>query len=210
MASIHALEDAEKFETLYRSVDAARKKKVDGYRFQKDKMLSLGAGALLQKALRNAGITGARLAVTQAGKPYLENNEKCFFSLSHSGSKVLCAVAETPIGCDIEEIMPQPFKLMNQIFTPEERNLFIDKSPDEQLKLFYTLWTGKESYLKMTGEGIAENFHDISIHVPFESQVIRGQMVTFLEIYCDSEYKAAVCVKGMYQANELQIRNVDL
>jgi 4'-phosphopantetheinyl transferase len=210
IADVHTLEDAGKFETLYQLADAARKKKVDGYRFQKDKMLSLGAGVLLQKAFRDAGITGARLTATPTGKPYLENYEKYFFSLSHSGSKVLCAIAEIPIGCDIEEMKPQSFKLMNRIFTPEERNLFTDKSPDEQLKLFYTLWTGKESYLKMTGEGIAEIFHDISIHVPFESQVIRGQIVTFLEIPCDSKYKAAVCVKGMLKENELQFRNVDL
>ena len=51
IADIEALEDSEKFETVYRFVDAARRNKVDKYRFQKDKMLSLGVGALLHLSL---------------------------------------------------------------------------------------------------------------------------------------------------------------
>lgn len=208
IADIRAFEDPEKFETVYLSVDSARQKKIDRYRFQKDKMLSLGAGALLEKALKDAGITGTRLAVTPAGKPYLENNDQWFFSLSHSGSKVLCAIAEIPIGCDIEKINTLPIKIMDRVLAPEEQKLFVDKSPDEQRELFYTLWTGKESYLKMTGEGIVDNLDEIFIHLPFESQIIRGRTVTFMEIPCGNDYKAAVCIEGMHEADELQIQNI--
>ena len=171
-------------------------------------MLSLGAGALLREALRDAGITGAVLAVTPTGKPYLKNNENFFFSLSHSGSKVLCAIAEVPIGCDIEEMNTPSSQIADRVLAPEERKLFIDKSRDEQREIFYTLWTGKESYLKLTGEGIVDNLNEISLRVPFESQTIRGRTVTFLDIPCGSDYKAAVCVEGIHEADELQIRNV--
>ena len=208
LADVKPLEDPEKFKKLYRSVDTARQKKVDGYRFQKDKMLSLGVGALLQKALRDVGLTGAKLAVTPTGKPYLEDNEGWFFSLSHSASKVLCVIAEVPIGCDIEEITTQPLQIMDQVLAPEERKLFIDKSRDEQEELFCMLWTGKESYLKLTGEGIVDNLYEISLRVPFGSQIIQGHTVTFLEIPCGSDYKAAICAEGIHEKDELQIRSV--
>ncbi len=208
IADIEALEDSEKFETVYRFVDAARRSKVDKYRFQKDKMLSLGVGALLHEALRDAGISEAKVAQTPTGKPYLENDDKWFFSLSHSGSKVLCATAEVPIGCDIEEMNSQSLQIMDRVLAPEEQKLFTDQSPDEQRDLFYMLWTGKESYLKLTGEGIVENLRESSIRVPFGSQIIRGRTVTFIEIPCGGDYKAAVCAEGIHESGELQIRSV--
>lgn len=208
IADVKVLEDSKLFETIYRSVDLDRQKKVDKYRFQKDKILSLGAGALLKKGLRDIGITEASIAVTPTGKPYLENNKNCFFSLSHSGSKVLCAVAEVPIGCDIEEITDQSSEFMDRILAPEERQLFIGKSRDEQLELFYLLWTGKESYLKLTGEGITENLSEIALPVPFSGRDIRGRTVTFLEIPCTGQYKAAICAEGIHESNELQISNI--
>lgn len=43
--------DGERFRWLYDRVSAARRKSIDGYRFWKDKRLSLGAGVLLRVAL---------------------------------------------------------------------------------------------------------------------------------------------------------------
>lgn len=210
IADVKTLDDPEKFASAYQSVDAARREKVDRYRFHKDKMLSLGAGVLLRKALGDAGVNRAKLAVTETGKPYLENTGHCYFSLSHSGSKVLCAVADVPIGCDIEEITPPSWRVMDLVFSPEERALFADKGSDERRDLFYTLWTGKESYLKMTGQGIADDLQAISILVPFGRQMIRGRTVTFFDIPCGNDYKAAVCVEGIHDAGALRFRSVQL
>ena len=38
------LEDSETFFSYYEKLSAQRRKKIDGYRMKKDKMLSLGAG----------------------------------------------------------------------------------------------------------------------------------------------------------------------
>ena len=109
---------------------------------------------------------------------------------------------------EFEEINTQPLQIMDQVLSSEEQKLFIDKSWDEQRELFYMLWTGKESYLKLTGEGIVDNFYEISLRVPFGSQIIRGHTVTFLEIPCGSEYKAAVCVEGIHEEGELKIQSI--
>lgn len=208
LADVVSLEDPEKFDTLYRVMDPVRRKKIDRYRFHKDQRLSLGAGALLQKALCDASLTGARISITPTGKPCLKDDENCFFSLSHSGSKVLCAIAEVPIGCDIEEITTQSLQLMDQVLAPDERKLLTHQTEDKQEELFHILWTGKESYLKMTGEGLVDHLDDISVRIPLGTQVVQGQSVTFLEIPCGSNYKAAICVKGVHEAGELQIQNI--
>lgn len=93
------------------------------------------------------------------GKPYLqtkENLSEMFFNLSHSGDYVICAVSEREVGADIQKMQMQGTKrLANRFFSEEERKLLqsCDRS-EHRLELFYRLWTRKEAYGKLTGEGI--------------------------------------------------------
>lgn len=90
------------------------------------------------------------------GKPYFENIP-LFFSLSHSGEYVLCAVSSREVGADIQKIQPSDvMKLARRFFSePEFCALECCESDREQQGLFFGLWSRKEAYGKLTGEGIA-------------------------------------------------------
>lgn len=106
IADTEALDDKEKFYSLYQSVPKYRQDKIDAYKTEKDKKLSLGTGLLLSHALKEAGYKETELELIHAenGKPCFKRHDEIHFSLSHSEKKVMCAISSTPIGCDVEYI----------------------------------------------------------------------------------------------------------
>lgn len=84
---------------------------------------------------------------TVAGRPDL------FLSVSHSGTLTACAVAEAPVGLDLEEPRrPRDIAgLVALCCTPREQRMFA--TPDAAL--FHDLWTVKEAWLKQRGEWVA-------------------------------------------------------
>ena len=90
------------------------------------------------------------------GKPYLEDLP-VHFNLSHSGSMVLCGISDSQIGVDIQKKEPGNHeRLWKRYFSDKEKELFsLCRSLEEQEELFYRLWTHKEAYGKLTGEGLS-------------------------------------------------------
>lgn len=66
------LEDSENFCNFYEKLSAKRRQKIDGYRMEKDKLLSLGAGILIDKGLETFGLREANVRIAEGtyGKPY--------------------------------------------------------------------------------------------------------------------------------------------
>lgn len=88
---------------------------------------------------------------TEAGKPYVEGNP-CYFSLSHSGETVVCAVSDKPIGVDVERIRPIDQGIAKKICTEEEftvLNRIADQT--EQNRFLLQIWTRKEAIFKIEG-----------------------------------------------------------
>lgn len=90
------------------------------------------------------------------GKPYLQDYP-LYFNLSHSGNYVVCAVSPREVGVDIQEYRQVDMeRLARRFFSEEEQSILTACANEkEQCKLFYQLWTRKEAYGKLTGEGIA-------------------------------------------------------
>ena len=70
-ADVGPLGEAERFSRLYRRVSAQRREKVDRMRFDRDKRLSLGAGAVLEAALAAEGVHDFTMTTVGNGKPCL-------------------------------------------------------------------------------------------------------------------------------------------
>jgi 4'-phosphopantetheinyl transferase len=91
------------------------------------------------------------------GKPYVEGLR---FNLSHSGAKALIALANCEVGADIE--LPKPGRRTVDI----ARRFF---APGENARLpggdFYRLWTCKEAFLKVTGEGLSRSTRSYEIEL---------------------------------------------
>jgi phosphopantetheinyl transferase len=89
-------------------------------------------------------------------KPYFIGAfSQLFFSLSHSGGYVLCAVSDREIGADIQRFEAKDWKdLGNRFFLDTERRAWKALPADRQEAFFYRLWARKEAYGKLTGEGL--------------------------------------------------------
>lgn len=107
----------------------------------------------LEKYLSAAGKTRlsdcAHIEKSVNDKPYFKDYPDIRFSISHSGNLVVLAMSETEVGIDIEEIKPRNFEaVVNRHFSEDEKKEAAD------LEGFLRVWTRKEAYLKLTGEGL--------------------------------------------------------
>lgn len=91
----------------------------------------------------------------EKGKPYFKE-EPVYFSLSHSGDYVFGVFSEREIGADIQYGKPDySERIVSRFFTEKEQKLWQGCSGKEaRRRLFYKLWTRKEAYGKLTGDGI--------------------------------------------------------
>lgn len=169
IATTRALADPARFERLAQTIPPARREKLDAFRHDGARRLSLAASLLLVRALGDEGLRAAEIAVTENGKPYLPGLPDFRFSLSHSGDTALCAVSPKEIGCDIEEPRACDMKIARRFFHPAEQEWLFSHPVDEQADAFLRLWTCKESFIKAIGLGL---------NLPLESfAVIPGETV---------------------------------
>lgn len=160
-------------DAAYFSMSSERRKKCDGFRFQSDKDLCVAADMLLRRVLsEKTGIPPEELvfSVSENGKPYLENGEY-HFNVSHSGNMVAVAVNEScPVGIDVEKIRPVSARISKRAFSDADMRFVFDgpvipeglQEDRETLLRFFTVWTYKEAFVKMTGEGICGNIKTLS------------------------------------------------
>lgn len=151
VADIMNLPDPLSCPELLQKLSPERQQKVHNSKHEKSRKQSMGAGLLLQKVLALYHMEMTSVVVGEHGKPMLEGVE---FNLSHSGDLVICAVSDEPIGCDVEMIRKAPERVAVRYFSESEKeylNQFCGEDYDTE---FFRLWTMKESYVKMTGEGM--------------------------------------------------------
>ena len=114
-----------------------------------------GRSGVRRAASLYSGIPVAELLIETApdGKPFFSNAE-IHFNLSHSGSTVVAAFSDLPVGIDIESRgRGRDFVgIARRFFDPSEADA-ISMSHDEVQ--FLRLWTGKEAMLKLSGDGIS-------------------------------------------------------
>lgn len=137
-----------------------RLRKALSYRFDIDRYLCAESFLLLEKMLReNLGLNHCpEFSYEEHGKPFLKEYPGIHFNISHCRKGVACAISESPVGVDIEEIQYDAL-LSQTVLNPEERSA-VEMSDEPEVK-FTELWTRKESFLKLTGEGIRDNLKDV-------------------------------------------------
>ena len=140
------------FQKLYDILSDYRKKKIDKMKFENDKILSLGAGLLTKHVLNINSLNDKDIKFINNGKPVIDN---LFFNISHSKKYVICTTADKAVGADIEEISEYNENIPKRFFSKNECE-YLSKQPEaNKSKEFFRIWTIKESYIKMTGEGIS-------------------------------------------------------
>lgn len=89
------------------------------------------------------------------GKPYLEG-VPFHFNLSHSGDYVFCGVSAQEIGVDIQKLQGEnELGLARRFFSSAEgQALEACRDAEDRRRVFFRMWTRKEAYGKLTGEGL--------------------------------------------------------
>ena len=135
---------------------------------QPTKRQSITAWALLLYALRAQNREMPPLVFTETGKPYFEGGD-LHFNLSHTDTLVCAAVAETPVGVDVQTLTAPSDGVIRRVLSEREQNL-LRRSGDKKA-LFTRFWTQKEACAKWTGEGLSCAFSslDFSPFVPADA-----------------------------------------
>lgn len=89
---------------------------------------------------------------------YSENGRPIVFgahmSLSHTGGAAMAALSLLPVGADIERERRVSARIAKRIMSESEYAEFRQLDEAEKTARILECWTAKESYLKLTGEGI--------------------------------------------------------
>lgn len=176
IADSSKLGDKALFQKLYDEATEYRKNKVDGAEEQRGRQAVLAAGALLSRALREAGYDEGELDLqfNNNGKPFYAQHPELDFSLAYSGDRAMCAIAiadgplGAEIGCDVEENTKELAEYL------DEYNMTADK------------WTRLESYAKATQSDMESLFYG-------SAKVIPGFIFSHPEL--EDNYKYNVCCR---------------
>ncbi|MBR6382804.1 MAG: 4'-phosphopantetheinyl transferase superfamily protein [Lachnospiraceae bacterium] len=137
------------------------------------------------------------IATDENGKGRIENRKDIFFNISHSKDYVVLALSDKEIGIDIQEIKPLKANVPKRFFTDTD-NEYIDEIEEEKIERFTRVWSAKESFAKLTGNGIGEGF--ATFYEDFEKMVIIDvktgkEKANLIEYFIDGNYK---CFASVY------------
>ena len=189
------LTDPKENPALLDELDIERKCKIMKYLKAEDRKRSLGAGLLLNRILPRYGASPAGIRLGSDGKPKVEG---IFFNLSHSGHIVICATADKEVGCDVEQIVKAPEGVAERFFHSGECAYINACVEEERDRRFFRIWTMKESYIKMTGEGMSLDFDRFELILDSEKIKVRrdSELIScHIMEYEIPGYKVSVCAK---------------
>lgn len=199
MANIYFC-NIEKFEGLYEKgielLPEKRREKTEKYIDEKNRMLSLTAGLMMNKVLGKE--IYKEIKYNEHGKPFFEHGP--FFSISHSGKYSVLAVSEEGIGIDIETRNRMNNAVAKRCFTADEQ-AFAENQPEG----FIRIWEAKEAVLKLLGTGFSFSPKNFSV-LPMEAEhEINGIKMRF---FCgkinDFPIVAAYCGNENFEIYEFE------
>ncbi len=130
------------------------------------------------------------------GKPFIEGGPK--FSISHSGSYVVCAISNEEVGVDVQRHTEIDYLPIAERFYQKEEVKAIQEAEHPKLT-FFQIWAKKEALLKCSGVGLSRDFEKIPA---LTEQVKQGkERFYFLNLPFVMGYSLALCGK-----NELEAR----
>ena len=144
---------------------------------------------LLRYALNDSGFSvegPLDLTTGEYGKPFLKSGE-CFFSLSHSGEVVFCALSDKEIGADVQKRSAENPPLIKRYYSEDEQ-AYVAQAADRD-EAFTEIWTMKESCCKLDGRGLA---------LPLDSfSVFDGQFRSLIWHAVIGDYHFALCSEAI-------------
>ncbi|MDW9381240.1 4'-phosphopantetheinyl transferase family protein [Chryseobacterium sp. JV558] len=175
------------------------KRNILKYRRWQDAQLSLLGKVLLQYGLRTYyNIPEAETGVLPNKKPYLKD-QNIHFNISHSKDLVACAIAEYPLGIDVEYNDPK-VTYLDFTFQMTSNEVQEIQDAEDKMKGFFTYWTRKEAVIKAHGAGMMlplESFEVIN-----DECTIEDEKFFIKEIFIHEDYHSYVA------SSDPEIKNI--
>lgn len=134
---------AQKYNDFFNKLTQDEKEKINKKINNDDKKRSILGLILLEKLLKE-DIKDINIKYSKNGKPYLEN-KNIHFNISHKKDYVITVISNKNIGVDIEYINKKKInKSTSKFFSTEKEQKNINNE-----ELYFTIFSLKESYLKM-------------------------------------------------------------
>ncbi|MCF6766430.1 4'-phosphopantetheinyl transferase superfamily protein [Thiotrichales bacterium 19S3-7] len=134
-------------------------------------------------------------------RPFLVNDKRYDFNISHSGNWLMMAVIENgKVGIDIEKLDDTRSNCaIAEAFFSQEEAIFLNQLASlEQLAYFYLIWTLKEARLKCTGEGIANGLKEVIFS--FKDRKIlpkdKACLYQYISFRLDQNHLGSICLKS--------------
>lgn len=185
-------------------VEKERRKKLLHGTKQGSSSCMLAAGCLLHKALCEwMGLEADdtppfKISYGKEGKPYLKEKPELYFNLSHSGEYVCCAAGDVPVGVDLQKKTAVKEKIAERFFTAADNQRLSLCRKEEWNDLFFRMWSIKESFVKLTGEGLKQGLGSFEINWQLSAILEEGKdkpSAYFKEQTALPEYSFCVCTK---------------
>ncbi len=135
-------------------------------------------------------------SIGEKGKPHLQGHLDAHFNISHSGGMIVCAVASSAIGIDVEHERRVNFKVAERFFSPLEIQDLFSLPEDQRQEYFFYLWTIKESFLKTIGSGLTRTLNSFTVIKYNQGFKLSGDEVSealYVKTYRMTGYYLAVC-----------------
>ncbi|HET7417569.1 MAG TPA: 4'-phosphopantetheinyl transferase superfamily protein [Solirubrobacterales bacterium] len=132
------------------------------------------------------------IALGEHGKPALRAASGLEFNLSHSRNLMLVAVAERPVGVDVEAIRPRGdlVALAERFLDAEAARAVHLAIGTERERVFYRAWTRHEARLKCLGVGLS------TARLQSSTPEVQDRSLAVQNLEIAPTYAAAVAVLG--------------
>ncbi|WP_195270499.1 4'-phosphopantetheinyl transferase superfamily protein [Eubacterium sp. 1001713B170207_170306_E7] len=176
--------------------------KINSFLRQEDRLRCLGGRLLLAQCF--GPNYDRRIFYNPYGKPFIDGG--LHFNLSHSGDFVVLALSDQEVGVDVQHHENGDYLSLSKIAFHESEQQYL-KSCGQPKKIFYTLWSLKESYMKAVGTGFSMPSSSFSVSLTKNGprfDTVTGYTLMLIPFY--PEYSLAVCLKG--QSESVTVENV--
>lgn len=128
------------------------------------------------------------------GKPYFKDMTQYHYNVSNTNGMVVCVISDIAVGVDTEKIKPFHMAVLKKSCNQKEQDYVLQTQDQiEQAKRFMGLWTLKESYIKMIGQGLYFPLQEITFEQ--KADEIYASQEGFFTQRQVGEYWISVCGK---------------
>lgn len=192
------LDNFQKYINFMNFVSVEKQKKINKFRFDIDKKLSLFSDLLVRYiACISLNLSNKDLLFSKNiyGKPYLLGNPDFKFNISHTRDAIAVGMSTNEIGVDIEKIKSADLKIAERFFCKNELNYIISKDKRQDTS-FFEIWTKKEAYTKWIGKGLT---------IPLTAfDVTSTEINSKMKVIQMNDYIISLCCNGVVDTFEIE------